>query len=214
MSKYTITIKNLIDNEFDFQMSGYPIWDENYRTVLNKKILDHYYMAEIGFETAPLFRHYLNSKLAEIMPYYNTLYERQTELALHPDWSTNLTETLERNNTSTTNTESNSESQSTTNGDGKSVYLDTPQGDTYKGTMDDTNYATNVTFDKNHGTSSINDTSKGSGTSATTDQYVKNLQGNNGRRNNAETLGSLKNNLMNIDLMIINDLGELFMGIF
>ena len=52
MSKYTTTIKTLIDNHFDFKMTSYPIFDENYRETLNNNILSHYYMSEIGFETA------------------------------------------------------------------------------------------------------------------------------------------------------------------
>ena len=69
MAKYTITIKTLIDNNFDFKMISYPIFDENYRNTLNQNILYHYYENEIGFETASLFRFYLNQKLNEIMPY-------------------------------------------------------------------------------------------------------------------------------------------------
>ena len=42
MAKYTITIKTLIDNNFDFQMTNYPIFDENYRETLNNNILHHY----------------------------------------------------------------------------------------------------------------------------------------------------------------------------
>ena len=80
MSKYTITIKNLIDNNFDFQMTSYPIFDENYRETLNHNILYHYYEDEIGLETAPLFRLYLNQKLNEIMPKYNELYKAQKNL--------------------------------------------------------------------------------------------------------------------------------------
>ena len=49
MAKYTITIKTLIDNNFDFQMTNYPIFDENYRETLNHNILYHYYENEIGF---------------------------------------------------------------------------------------------------------------------------------------------------------------------
>jgi hypothetical protein len=67
MAKYTITIKSLIDNNFDFQMNSYPIFDENYRDTLNNNILNHYYENEIGFETASLFRFYLNQTLNEIM---------------------------------------------------------------------------------------------------------------------------------------------------
>ena len=101
MAKYTITIKTLIDNNFDFQMTQYPIFDENYREILNNNILHHYYENEIGFETAPLFRFYLNQKLNEIMPYYNELYKVQKKLIddnllLN---NVNITEQLQGSNT-------------------------------------------------------------------------------------------------------------------
>lgn len=80
MAHYTITIQTLINNGFDFKLDNYPIFDENYRETLNSKILNHYFDAEIGFETAPLFRHYLLAKLNEIMPTYNIMYEKQKDL--------------------------------------------------------------------------------------------------------------------------------------
>ena len=43
MSKYTITIKNLMKNNFDFGLNDYPIFDENYRSTLNENILYYYY---------------------------------------------------------------------------------------------------------------------------------------------------------------------------
>ena len=112
MSKYTITIKNLIDNNFDFQMTSYPIFDENYRNTLNQNILNHYYEDEIGFETAPLFRHYLNQTLNEIMPKYNVLYLAQKEI-LDKNLlmsNVNLTENLDGSNTTETQNQSSSES--------------------------------------------------------------------------------------------------------
>ena len=81
MSKYTITIKNLLDNGFDFGLKNYPIFDEKYRSTLNQNILYHYYESEIGLETPELFKFYLNQKLNEIMPYYNVLYEKQKSLS-------------------------------------------------------------------------------------------------------------------------------------
>ena len=38
MAKYTTTIRNLMDNNFDFGLYDYPIFDPEYRTVLNNKI--------------------------------------------------------------------------------------------------------------------------------------------------------------------------------
>ena len=58
-------------NIFNF---NYPIFDENYRHILQKKILKHYYTREIGEETAELFKLRLNTRLNEILPYYNQMY--------------------------------------------------------------------------------------------------------------------------------------------
>ena len=205
MAKYTITIKTLIDNNFDFQMTNYPIFDENYRKTLNDNILHHYYENEIGFETAPLFRFYLNQKLNEIMPYYNELYKVQKKLIddnllLN---NVNLTEELKGKNTTTTS----STSQSTNKG--KNLFQDTPQGNISQQDINAQNvYATNITLNDN----SINDNSSANGSG--TNEYIKTIIGNNGGKFNIDILNDIKNNLMNIDLMVINDLNELFMQIF
>lgn len=59
---------------FDFD---YPIYDEAYRPVLEKKILKHYYTREIGAETVGLWKMFLDTRMNEIMPYYNKLYESE-----------------------------------------------------------------------------------------------------------------------------------------
>ena len=205
MAKYTITIKTLIDNNFDFQMTNYPIFDENYRETLNNNILHHYYENEIGFETAPLFRFYLNQKLNEIMPYYNELYKVQKKLIddnllLN---NVNLTEELKGKNT----TQTSSVSQSTNKG--KNLFQDTPQGNISQQDINAQNvYATNITLNDN----SINDNSSANGSG--TNEYIKTIIGNNGGKFNIDVLNDIKNNLMNIDLMIINELYDLFMQIF
>ncbi len=238
MSKYTITIKNLIDNDFDFQMTKYPIFDENYRNVLNNKILNHYYENEIGFETPALFRFYLNNKLNEIMNYYNILYEKQKILIENINNNVNLTENYTSKNTkidksttqdtNNTTTETSSNSNSTNNGeqDNKSIFQDTPQGKITQGGVDEQEWATNVTTGKNTSNNTINDTSSTNGTSNTTsnstndltsngtDEYIKTIIGNNGGKFSLDILKDLSNNLLNIDMMIINELEDLFMQIF
>ena len=205
MAKYTITIKTLIDNNFDFKMNSYPIFDENYRNTLNQNILHHYYENEIGFETAPLFRFYLNQKLNEIMPYYNELYKVQKKLINENLLlnNVNLTETLHGSNT----TETSSTSQSSNKG--KNLFQDTPQGNISQQDINAQNvYATNITLNDN----SINDNSSANGSG--TNEYIKTIIGNNGGKFNIDVLNDIKNNLMNIDLMIINELNDLFMQIF
>ena len=204
MAKYTITIKSLIDNNFDFKMNNYPIFDENYRNTLNNNILYHYYENEIGFETASLFRFYLNQKLNEIMPYYNELYKAQKKiidenLLLN---NVNLTERLTGSNT--TNTSSTSQSSNK----GKNLFQDTPQGQISQTDIDNQTWATNLTLNKND----IEDESSATGSG--TNEYLKTIVGNNGGKFNIAVLNDIKNNLMNIDLMIINELNDLFMGIF
>lgn len=220
MAKYTITIKTLIDNNFDFQMTNYPIFDENYRETLNNNILHHYYENEIGFETAPLFRFYLNQKLNEIMPYYNELYKVQKKLIddnllLN---NVNLREELQGSNTNNTTTTGSSTSQSTNNGtsNNKNLFQDTPQGQISQTDIDNQKWATNLTLDRNTTNNTINDTSSnnGSANTNTTNTYLKTIIGNNGGKFNIDILNDIKNNLLNIDLMIINDLNELFMQIF
>lgn len=73
---------------FDFE---WPIYDASYRSILETKILKHYYTREIGFETVGLWKLWLDKRLNEIMPYYNQLY-KSTLLEFNPfydvDYST------------------------------------------------------------------------------------------------------------------------------
>ena len=213
MAKYTTTIRTLIDNDFDFGLNDYPIFDEDYRTILNNKILMHYYMDEIGFETAGLFKVYLNNKMNEIMSYYNELYKKQNELLLNFDKTTNMTETFKRDNTTDTNTASNSTSSNTASGTSKNVYQDTPMGTITEQDIDNYDHASNQEFNKNQNTSSIEDNSSLTGKATSLENYIRTKTGNNGRLYGIEILKMIKSNYMNIDEMIINELQDLFMGI-
>lgn len=83
-------VENIIANSrtsiFDF---NYPIYDEDYRSVLETKILKHYYTREIGLETVGLWKLKLNTKMNEIMPYYNQLY-KSALLEFNPMYTTDL----------------------------------------------------------------------------------------------------------------------------
>lgn len=202
MSKYTITIKNLMDNDFDLGLHDYPIWNETYRNTLNQKILNHYYENEIGFETANLFKFYLNNKLNEIMPYYNNLYNAQEKALTNILGNIDLHEESFRLNNNEVNTNSNSNSNS------KNLFQDTPQGRINFANLEEQEWATNYTNNVND----INDNSNSSGEN--TENYNRHVYGNDGKRYNIEILKDIRNNLFNIDMMVINDLQELFMQIF
>ena len=72
------SIRDIIVNSrskvFDFD---YPIFDEAYRSVLETKILKHFYLREICAETVGAWKHFLDMRMNEIMPYYNKLYESE-----------------------------------------------------------------------------------------------------------------------------------------
>lgn len=99
LSKYTTELRYLIENNFDLGLKNYPIFDENYRETLNNKIINHYYFREIGFETAELFKRYLNTTLNEIMPYYNQLYKSEL-LEFNPFYNVDKTISSDKNNNS------------------------------------------------------------------------------------------------------------------
>lgn len=82
-------IDKSMDKIFDFD---YPIFDPSYKRILQRKILKHYYTREIGLETVGLWKHFLDMKLNEIMPYYNKMYMAET-LDFNPLYDVDMTTT-------------------------------------------------------------------------------------------------------------------------
>ena len=143
-------IQKAIPQIFDF---NFPIFDENYRNVLETKILKHFYTREIGLETYGLWKFKLDTLLNEIMPYYNQLYKSEL-LEFNPLYDVDVTTThtgsgtegkatdktdsrtytdsLTGENTSEETSDSiGNDNRTTTNsgtGNSKQMYSDTPQG--------------------------------------------------------------------------------------
>ena len=212
MAKYTMTINYLVENGFDFQLNEYPIFDEEYRPALNKLILDNFMTDEIGFETPALFRHFLKTKLNEIMPYYNLLFKAQKEVVESSNVFSNVTlkETMERE----INLESTSKGNSTTstNGKSKGVSQDTPQGRLKLQDIDDYDYASQIVLNKNEGSANVTDNTSSTGNNL--ENYVKTISGNNGKMYNIEVLQKALNGFMNINTRLLKELEPLFMGVF
>ena len=201
MAKYTLNVFTLIDNHFDFQLDEYPIFDEAYRPVLNQAILDYYFMYEIGFETPYLFRHYLKTKMNLIMPKFNALYEAQKQIIANPLGNVDLVETLTRD------VENQANSNSTSQGDNKNLYQDTPQGRISTTAIDEQEWATNLTLNQNK----VSDETKSNGN--TTENYTKHILGSNGKKYNIEIYQKLVSGFESVNQQVINELGDLFMGV-
>lgn len=90
-------------------------YDTHYKTVLEQKILRHYYTREIGMETYGLWKLKLNTTLAEIIPKYNELYRMYDSIKDKLINNVDLTESnSEKGNSSTNVTASGSTTQSGT----------------------------------------------------------------------------------------------------
>ena len=204
MAHYTTTIRTLIDNNFDFGLTEYPIFDESYRQTLNQNILNHYYNDEVGFETASLFRFHLKARLNEIMPYYNNLYTIQKKILENAGSGLNFKEIISRETSG--ESESKSTNNSESSGNSKNLFQDTPQGRISQASINNQEWATNVTMNQNSNSndSTIEDKSSTSGSEDVT--RTTNLD--------IDTFNRVIENIRNIDLQIINNLNDLFMGIY
>lgn len=226
-SKYTAVIHNLREQGFDFGLNDYPIFDESYREKLNKKILDHYDFYEIGQETPYLFKLFLNRTMNEIMPYYNELYKSIINYSENLLKNVDLQETLSRDTTSEITGNSSSESNSQSNSTGEStdkytsIFNNTPQGQILKNAIEEQDYATTLTQNKDENSSSQNSNISDNTTNQTsqngsgTENYKKNISGNNGAYLISDIIERFRKNIVNVDLMIIEDsrIKELFFGL-
>lgn len=97
---------------FDFQ---YPIYDPEYKPVLEDLILEHFYTREICAESWGLFKLYLSRKLREIMPYYNKLY-LSALLEYNPLHDVDITRTREGHASGVSNSETDRRGTSANNG--------------------------------------------------------------------------------------------------
>lgn len=249
MSKYTTEVRFICENSAGLSESkgadnvdsildkcwnkvfnfDFPIFDENYRQVLCRKILKHYYTREIAHETVGRWKLALNAKLNEIMPYYNQLYKSEL-LEFNPFYDVDLTRSREGSGTSnktSNNTETNSgtsknvsSGSGTSNTDTLNRFSDTPQNsmDT-QGIADSVPLTTvtkvnedNTTTNESTDTLTRNDNKTGSGTENinNTDKYIETVKGKQGTENYSSLLKKFRETFLNIDMMIIEDCSDCF----
>lgn len=215
---------------------NYPIYNEEHRAELETKIIKHYYTREIGFETYGLWKLKLNTKLNEIMPYYNELY-RSADLEFNPLNDVDYTKTHEGSNTFTSENQSsinnigNSQRDITTHETSASAtdttrwdkYSDTPQGslqnienDTYltsarKNTEDYDGSGVKDGHTDDDVQYSDSKATTGSTEDEGSDEFTERITGKIGTYSYAKLLKDYREQILNIDLMIINDLSSLFM---
>lgn len=194
-------------------------FDESYRSVLCKKILKHYYLREIGSETVGIWKLWLNTKLEEIMPYYNQLY-KSALLEFDPLKDYSVERTHKRTGidgkTSSTEVSENSSGSSSNNVTDRELYSDTPQGGLNG--LESENYLTSARKNTSVGDSNSSVTSK-SGTDYTesvnsTEDYTEKVAGKVGSSSYSKMLNEFRETMLNIDMKVINEFEELFFGLW
>jgi len=206
---YTMTLYEIINNFYtreevegwfkDYELSDFltqdqidviteaGIWDKN---KLASKIVDHYLMEQIGFETMGLFKHKVKITMKEIMESKLPLIY-SASIEYDPLVNVDFTETLQR----TIDSEGNSS--------GLNVGSDTPQGQISKASILAGDYAT--------GTSA----SEGEATNNSEENYTKRVKGNSGVSATAQRMvQQFRDNIRAIDYEIITELEDLFMIIY
>lgn len=245
-------LEKAVPNIFNF---NYPIFDENYRFTLNSKILKHYYTREIAFETAGLWRLKLDTRMNEIMPYYNKFYSSEL-LDFNPLYDVDLTRDFTRTNEgtqemdgSTTRKEDGTSSSKNTVHEAHDIneslnqgntierierHSDTPQGD-IDGLLD-TDYLTSATIineDNDLNNRRLNETTidttnnadltnvinDNSTVASSTDiknleEYIEHIKGKSTGKSFVSMLTEFRNSFINIDMMVIEELSDLFFNLW
>lgn len=224
MSKYTMELRQIIEYEGrstvedyfkDYCINNYLRQNE-IETILNaniwskdrlaSKIVDHYYMREIGYETIGLFKHYAKVYMQEIMERYLPLIY-SASINYDPLVNVDYTETFERNITGSGEASSTSSNEAS----GLSVNSDTPQGNISKANILAGSYASNTGASETE--SSISDSSSNS--NQTDETYSKRVKGNSGVSATAQKMvEQYRENIIAIDEKIIKELDKLFMGLY
>lgn len=203
MSKYTTELRYIIESGYDLQaLKSYPIFDENYRQVLNQYILNHFWLREIGFETVGEFDLFLGNTMNEIMPYYNGLFKMAMG-EIDPLTNYKYREVLDKQETGNSNTNAVADSNN------KSVESTPADGIVHMTSLEENVYASSAEFNKN------NVTSNGNVNSKTETDYVKTISGYTG-----VSVGKLydeyRRYVVSVVRLLMNDkdLNQCFMGVY
>ena len=301
MSKYTTEVRYICEHEAGYTESkgandvdtvianswnkifttNCTFFDNDYRSILCSKILKHYYLREIGAEVVGIWKLWMNTKLEEIMPYYNQLYQSAL-LEFNPFNDVNYTKRHDGTNSGSSNVQgSKSGTHGVTSTDTKSGtdsstftgrttdtgtvtderdivssgtdsktdrYSDTPQGTISNTDLEGNSYLTNVRMigDTTHSTTAddntetrnlagttnntenithsltdnftesntISETNTTGTTTSSTDAYIEAIAGKMNTTPYSELLSKYREPFLNIDMMVIEEFDELFLGLW
>lgn len=209
MAKYTLELRELVELEgreeiknwfkdydlkdylTDSQINDINNWGVWTKDKLAELIIDEYYLREIGLETPALFKLKAKVAMREIM-------EEKAHMIWTASLGINPFEEFEVNTTSDTNGGSSVNS----NGDSLNIHSNTPQGHINKTDILNGDYASDTDANENKSQSKTNEESH-------------NTTKSTGRNRSQVLLArEYRDNIVMINREIVNDLADLFMGIY
>lgn len=190
------------------------------KQAFEQKIIDHYRFRQIGQETVGRWLHYFRTRIREIMPYYVQLYEFEAKWfnVDDPLESYNLVETFEETSQGSGTVSSSGSSENTSESTGgvehERKFSDTPQGSISN--LD--NYMSEATREKtdNTGTATVSgsDSSESSSQNTGNTSHTLTRKGNIGVQPLGGEVKNIREAFINIDLMVINELKDLFLQVY
>lgn len=215
----------------DYELTDYLTSDEisviTTRGTWNKhklatKIVNHYAMREIGFETMGLFRDRAKVFMNELMEEYLPLiYSASIEYdpLINVDYTETYEHTSANNQTGSNTTTSQVATTNSNTSSGLDVASDTPQGQISKSSILNGTYATSTSANENTSSDTTNSSSNGTSSLTNNNQLAENsskhIIGNSGVSATAQKMISqYRDNIRAIDREIIDKCNVLFMHIY
>lgn len=220
MSKFTYELREVIStfgrdevkNWFcDYNLSDYltpeeiqviedkGVWSKDQ---LAERILDHYFMREIGTDAIGQFMLFIKDSMREIMETYAPIIY-SASIKYDPLVNVNYSEIYSGTSGSTSN------SASSSNGSGLTVNSDTPQGQINKSEILQGKYASST--GANETENNVNDSSQSNGK----EDYIKTIKGNSGVSATSQAMiKQYRDVIRAVNTEIVYELEPLFMGIY
>ena len=220
MASYTIELRNIVKTYgmetvkewfMDYDLSDYlteeeiavitarGVWDKE---KLAERIINHYAMREIGFETPSYFAMKAKVLMSEIMEEKAPLIY-SASIKYDPLVNVDFVETYDEDSTGKSN------SSSSNNGSGVNINSDTPQGKISKSAILNGEYASATSASESNNTTDDSTNTEGK------QHYVKTTKGNSGVSATAQALiKQYRDVIRAVNTEIVYQLEPLFMGIY
>lgn len=224
MSKYTFELREMIDTFgrdevkgwfMDYDLSDYLTPEEigviETRGVWSKdkladRILEHFYLREVGQDAPGAFIHFAKDTMHELMETYAPLIY-SASIKYDPLVNVNYSEIFDRNTTNSGSTNTNRD----INGSGLKIHSDTPQGEINKSNILQGKFASDTDANENSENEQGNTTSNDSGN----EHYTRQTIGNSGVSATSQAMIQQYRDIIRaLNTEIVYQLEPLFMGIY